>query len=1391
MSRRPSVPSQTYGSIIAYNDGSNLTTNIDLSLYVNGGTPTNYAVGSATTAQGGSVSVNSSGIATYTPPVGYRNANDSFTYTATNQGGTSAPATVTVTVGNPTISLTLPSSTATVERVYNAGGSPVTFSGGRATYTVNSINGLPSGLTDAGGGVITGTPAVNGVFTVTVNVTDSSLGAGPYNANTTATLTVGLPPAPVTSSFSISGLTYNTGSATATTFSAAPHATESPTGYQVGASSYGATVSVDSAGLMSYTPPVGFRGTDTFNWVGTNAGGTSNVAQVFVTVNDPVFAVSLPAATGTVGNAYNTGSSVVTVTGGNPPYNNFSATGLPPGLSMDSSGVITGTPTTAGLYTIVVTVTDSSGGNGSYTSTASTTLTIAAPTIVLSPASGALPGGQAGVSYGQTFTSTGGVAPISFNVTVGALPPGMSLDTGGVASGTPTATGTYNFTVTGTDSSGNNYTGSASYSITVAAPTISVLPASLPATTVGDSYSQTLTASGGTAPYTFTVNTGALPAGVTLSTAGVLSGTPTQGGSFSFGVQATDSTAGGAYVGTQSYVLSVGVPSITLGAGPLAGGTVGVAYSETLSASGGTPGYTYQVTAGSLPPGLTLSTGGAISGTSTGGGTYNFTVTATDSSTGSGPYSGAAAYSITMGTPAIIVSPSSVNNAQIGVAYSQTFTTSGGTAGYTYNVSAGALPTGLSLNPGTGVISGTPTAGGTFNFDITSTDSSTGTGAPFTGSRSYTLSVLSPALTMTPSGLTGMMVGVPFTATITAGGGTAPWNYFMYGGTVLPAGLSLNATTGEISGTPTAGGSFSFTIAATDSSTGTGPFTVARAYNVTIGAASVVITTTTVPDGQVASAYSQTLAASGGTAPYTFGVTAGALPPGLTLSSGVITGTPTAQGTYNFTLTATDSSTGAGPYTGSWAYTMNIGLPNPPVAGPVSLTVGYNSTSQVVTPSLSGAPANSVAVASGPSHGTVTVSGMTFLYTPSAGYFGPDSFTYTATNDGGVSAPATVSLTVSTPPAPTVSGVSGVAIGYNSTGTAINLSGSVSGVYSTLSVNSQPAHGTVAITGTTATYTPTADYFGPDSFTFFATGPGGSSTPATVSVVVAAPPPPVVTPPTDPVVVTPPTGGGATQPVTVNLSSNVTGVNDDVRIGTNAQNGSAAITGDGSAGNPWTLTYTPAANFMGTDTVSIIASGPGGDSAPATFTFQVPGKAPDMSASVLSNASVTLSPTANLVGGPFSAVRITGAPAFGTAARQRAEHCLHPGRGQRWFDLPDLCHRPAVRHVGGGPDRPDLQPGPRHPGADGPDPAGRAGHHPDQQHRGRSLHGGGRGGDQPDHGGHGDGVGLGRELGSDLHPGRDLQWSGCGDLHPEQHLRHEHRHPDRHGRGPSGPVAER
>ncbi|KSB89962.1 hypothetical protein AS593_00360 [Caulobacter vibrioides] len=1514
----PVASSQTYGSIVAYNTGANLTTNIDLSLYITGGgTPTNYAVGSATTAQGGSVSVNSSGIATYTPPVGFRNANDSFTYTASNVGGTSSPATVTLTIGNPTISLTLPSATATVERVYNAGNSPVTFSGGRATYTVNSINGLPSGLTDAGGGVISGTPAANGVFTVTVNVTDSSLGAGPYNANTTATLTVSLPPAPVVSSFSISGLTYNTGSATATTFSAASHATESPTGYQVGASQYGATVSVDSAGLMSYTPPVGFRGTDTFNYVATNAGGTSNIGQVFVTVNDPVFSVTLPASTGTVGEAYNSGASAVTISGGNPPYNNFSATGLPAGLTMDSSGVISGVPTTATTATVVVTVTDSSGGNGSYTSTASATLTIAAPTINLSPASGALPGGQAGVAYSQTFTSTGGVAPITYSAPPGDLPPGLTLS-GGVISGSPTATGTFNFTVTGTDSSGNAYTGSAAYSITVAAPSIVVSTTPLASGAVASAYNHTVTASGGTAPYTFTLDGGTqLPLGLSLAPNGQISGTPTQAGSFPVTIRATDSTTGGSYFASQAYTLVINAPTITLSSTSLpnaaiaqaynasgspitaSGGTspysyaatglpagltinaasgvvsgtptasgsfnfdvtatdsstgagapftgtrtysltvdaptivvsptnptltpvaAGVAVNAQFSATGGTSGYTYSVSSG-LPPGVTLS-GDTLSGVSTAVGTFTFTITAQDSTTGAGPYTGQRTYSLTIGAPAITVA-GTLPNGQAGVAYgSHSLNASGGTAPYSYAVS-GNLPDGLALSPG-GTLSGTPTEAGSFNVTVTATDSTTG-GGPFMGSTPYTITIAAPAVAITSTSLPAMSVATSYTTTLTASGGTAPYQYALFGGTVLPAGLTLSPT-GQISGTPTAGGSFSFQIRAQDSSTGTGApfFSPAQVYNVTVADPTLALNPTSLSAATQHSAYSATVVATGGTAPYSYALI-GTPVPGLTLdpATGELSGTPTAPGTFNFTIRATDSSTGTGPFSVNQGYGLVVNVPAPPTPGAVSVTVAANSTGNTINPALSGVPATSVTVATPPTHGTATVSGMAFTYDPTPGFSGTDTFTYTATNAGGTSAAATVTITVTAPtlvvtgaPAggtvgvvytnttfiastgtvpytfsgtglppglvlntagvlsgiPTAGGTfnavitatdtygatgsatfsitiasptlsltptslpagdygvaysqtfqtSGGALPYTyavtgalptgvtlnpSTGelsgtpteagsfpltvtvtdsaggtgpystsvnvtlainqaaapvvdptstttpagspTTIDVSNLIDGFYDSVVIVDPPQHGTAVVNGSasrmrsqsgsgtvTITYTPNPGYYGPDSFTYAASGPGGTSTPAAISVAVAAP---------APVVVNDTATVNANASVVIPVTVNDTGPISTIAVASAPANGTATVSG-------LQVTYVPAANFFGTDTFTYTATGDGGTGGPATVTVTVnPLAVPTQSAqtlTVLAGQSVTLAATQGATGSPFTGVAVGTAPTKGTA----------------------------------------------------------------------------------------------------------------------------------------------
>jgi CSLREA domain-containing protein len=171
------------------------------------------------------------------------------------------------------------------------------------------------------------------------------------------------------------------------------------------------------------------------------------------------------------------------------------------------------------------------------------------PTITVNPTNPSLPNGRAGVAYSQTFTQTGGAGTVNFTVSAGALPTGLTL-TGDVLSGTPTVSGTFNFTVRATDQ--NNCMGERAYTLLLHPPctTITVNPATLPNGTVGTAYNQTLTASGGTAPYTFAVTAGSLPGGLTLTSGGALTGTPTASGSFNFTVTATDNTG---CTGTRAY----------------------------------------------------------------------------------------------------------------------------------------------------------------------------------------------------------------------------------------------------------------------------------------------------------------------------------------------------------------------------------------------------------------------------------------------------------------------------------------------------------------------------------------------------------------------------------------------------------------------------------------------------------------------------------------------------------------------------------------------------------------------------------------------------------------------------------------------------------------------
>jgi hypothetical protein len=317
-------------------------------------------------------------------------------------------------------------------------------------------------------------------------------------------------------------------------------------------------------------------------------------------------------------------------------------------------------------------------------------------------------------------------------------------------------------------------------------PPITVNPASVPVGLVGTAYtSTTFTATGGTAPYQYTVIAGTLPAGLTLTTAGVLSGTPTasNGAGVSITVQARDALN---CLGTRAYTIKI-CPVISLAAISTTA-TTGIAYSSAATASGGASPYVYAVSSGTLNAGLSLNTGtGAITGTPTSTTSQTFTITATDAN----GCAGSSSYTLAPVCPTLTVTPILLLNGAVGVAYSQSLSTSGGTAPFSYALTAGTLPAGLTLSTA-GVVSGTPTVatGAGISLTFRSTDA-----YGCIGTRTLTLKIC--PVVMLASLSTSATVGSAYSSSAAASGGASPYVYGISSGT-LPVGLSLNTSTGAI-----------------------------------------------------------------------------------------------------------------------------------------------------------------------------------------------------------------------------------------------------------------------------------------------------------------------------------------------------------------------------------------------------------------------------------------------------------------------------------------------------------------------------------------------------------------------------------------------------------------
>ncbi|WP_260735086.1 beta strand repeat-containing protein [Tunturiibacter lichenicola] len=736
---------------------------------------------------------------------------------------------------------------------------------------------------------------------------------------------------------------------------------------------------------------------------------------------------TLPVAT--VGVPY---TGILGATGGTPPYNcSINSGTLPAGLTL-SGCVISGTPTVPGTTNLTTTVTDSSNPVATTTGPVSLTVSPSALSLTLS----SLPGGTVGVPYLATIGVAGGTSPYSCNITAGTLPAGLTVS-GCVVSGTPTVAETENMTVKATDSGSPAQTVTGPVSITIAPAGLTLTLSTLPNATVGVPYTGLIGVAGGTSPYSCAITAGTLPAGLTVSGC-VVSGTPTVAGTANLTVKATDSsTVVETTTGPVSLTVLPAPLSLTLSSLPNA--TVGAPYTATIGVAGGTPPYSCLITVGLLPAGLSIS-GCVVSGTPTVAGTVNLTVKATDSSsiveTTTGPVS------LTVLPAGIVLTLTSPPNATVNVPYTGLIGVIGGTAPYSCTITGGTLPAGLSLSGCT--VSGTPTTAGTANLTVKATDSSSPT-ATTTGPVTLTVSAASAGLTITsPPNAT---VETLYSGSIGVSGGTGPYSCTIIAGT-LPAGLT--ATNCLITGTPTTAGTANLTVRATDSSspvvTTTGPVTL------TVSPISTLSLTGSLPNAILGVPYTQTLTATGGITPYTYQISAGSLPAGLSLSTGgVISGTPTAPGASSFTVKVTDTETT--PQTASLPLVLLVVYPttpnDPELTGPYAyLFQGYDDVLAGVlayqtatvgsftadgTGAISSGEMDANHQTSNPSGNTISSNG--FLGTYTIGTDNRGMMTLTDLNpDGTTAGTSTYAISVKAPVSPSTTSAQADLIEYDNAG---------------------------------------------------------------------------------------------------------------------------------------------------------------------------------------------------------------------------------------------------------------------------------------------------------------------------------------------------------------------